>query len=75
MIQPDYQTQQLLLSLARQHPQLRDWFEAWKQRELSSLPYTGDKVHVAQGRCQVLTEVCKLLQVDSTMGAQPRRGS
>lgn len=44
-------------------------------RELEQLPNVAQPaVAVAQGRCQVLTELCKLLQDSPELAAKSRQG-
>ncbi len=74
MIQPD---QKVLDQMARSigmYPELALWFNEWKNRELERLPnVTRDAVGVAQGRCQVLTELCKLVNTARELSAQSRK--
>ena len=51
-----------------------EWITEWRQREIDQLPYVGpDAVHLAQGRCQVLTEIYKLVQNAPDMAAESRK--
>ena len=75
MIKPDPQTLQTLAQIARLHPTFIDWLEGWRQRELDNLPNVlTSHVGVAQGRCQVLTELYKVLKDSPELAAQLRKG-
>ncbi len=75
MIKPDPQTLQILAQIARLHPTFVDWLGEWRQRELDNLPNVlTSHVGVAQGRCQVLTELYKVLKDSPELAAQLRKG-
>lgn len=48
----------LALSM-RQYPEILEWLGDWKSQELESLPFASGSPTVAQGRCQVLSELYK----------------
>lgn len=72
MIRPD---DDVILTLARNNHVLTRWLAEWRQQELDRLPNAGPQnVAVMQGRCQVLTEILKLVQDSPNLAAQPRNG-
>lgn len=74
MIRADPQTLHLAASIARQFPAFTEHIKEWRQRELEQLPNVLNSVAVAQGRCQVLTELYKLLKDSPELAAQLRKG-
>lgn len=61
MIRPNPEVLKTLDQLSRNR-EFRDWVSAWRSYELERLPnIPADTVQLAQGRCQVLTEIYKLL--------------
>jgi hypothetical protein len=64
-----------LHALARSSNALLPWLREWRQKELEQLPFTSaGNVAVAQGRCQVLTELCRLVQESPDAVAKLRQG-
>lgn len=60
-------------ALARTGNALLPWLMEWRQRELEQLVFAGPaNVAIAQGRCQVLTELCRLVQDSPEMVAKLR---
>lgn len=73
MIRPEPELLRLLVNMAGQYPAFVDWLGAWRQRELETLPNVAPQaVAIAQGRCQVLTELLKLLQDSPELAAKSR---
>lgn len=67
--------QDVILALARLNNTIGPWLQEWRQREMDQLLFTSSaNVGIAQGRCQVLTELCKLVQDSPDMAAQSRKG-
>ena len=62
MIRPEPEVIKALAVLARQHPQALDWLEGWLDHELKQLPNVTQNVSLAQGRCQILIELSKLVK-------------
>ena len=61
--------------ICREYPRFTEWLNEWRQNELDTLPYLGNSnVCLGQGRCQVLTELCKLIQDAPDLAAQLRKG-
>jgi hypothetical protein len=74
VIRPTPELLQQWASISRSHPAILEWITEWRQRELDQLPYVGaDASHLAQGRCQVLTEIYKLVQNAPDMAAESRK--
>lgn len=60
----------------RQYPVILEWLGEWRTSELERLPNVGPQtVTLAQGRCQVLSELYKLMTESPDLAAKPRRGS
>ena len=67
--------QDIILALARMSNTIAPWLQEWRQKEMDQLLFTSPaNVGIAQGRCQVFTELCKLVQDSPDMAAQPRKG-
>lgn len=62
MINPEPKIIQALAITVRQYPEILQWVEGWKQRELDTLPHAVNNPALAQGRCQVLQEISNLLK-------------
>lgn len=76
MKQPTQELIHALASSVRQHPVIAEWLGEWRIAELERLPNAGQQnVALAQGRCQVLGELYKLVTESPDLAAQPRRGS
>lgn len=75
MIRPDPQLVQIIARVATHYPDVVKWLNDWRQRELEQLPnVSAASVALAQGRCQVLTELCKLVNQSRDLAAQsPKR--
>lgn len=50
-----------LAAFSRGYPDAVAFFCEWKDKELDQLPHATGNTPVAQGRCQVLKELTKLL--------------
>ena len=60
----------------RQYPIILEWLGEWRTSELERLPNVGPQtVALAQGRCQVLSELYKLMTESPDLAAKSRRGS
>jgi len=71
---------EVAMALARASNVLLPWLQEMRQRELENLPFAAStSVAIAQGRCQVLTELYRMVQSSPDMVAQlrsdPKRGS
>ncbi len=65
MIKPDNETIRAFAHVSQNVPRVGKYLEEWYSTELGRLPVTANNVAIAQGRCQILGELCKLLS-DST---------
>lgn len=72
-------TPELIHALAnsvRQYPVILEWMGEWRMSELERLPSVGPQsVTLAQGRCQILSELFKLMNESPDLAAKSRRGS
>lgn len=76
MIRPSDQEVDAIAQIGRHNKIFVEWLEAWRKRELEQLPsVAADKVMLAQGRCQVLTELYKFVHDAPELAAKSRRGS
>ena len=75
MIQPNREIIEALAVVSRTHLVIRLWFEEWNAFELARLPTVSMNTAVAQGRCQVLGEIVKLIETSPALAAQPEPGS
>jgi hypothetical protein len=74
MIQPQPEIVEMVARMAANYPEIAKWLNDWRQRELEQLPnISSGAVSLAQGRCQVLTELCKLVNSSRDLAAQSRR--
>lgn len=76
MLRPDARTTQSLTNLMRSHPDVVTWLEASLDKELRAMPYTAQAmVAVAQGRCQLLTELLNMVKQSPNASARPHTGA
>lgn len=73
MKRPDPEVVKALATVVRMHPVVLTWVSDWRKQELESLPYSVNTMAVAQGRCQVLTELYKLMLEAPDLAAHPVR--
>jgi hypothetical protein len=67
------------MAFARASNTILPWLTEWRQRELEQLPFVAPaSVAVAQGRCQMLTELYRLVQdapdVAAKLRSDPNKG-
>jgi len=62
MIRPSLQVVKSLAIVERQHTDILEWLESWRKHELEQLPSVTQNVVLAQGRCQILNEIVKLIK-------------
>ena len=60
MIRPDERVIKALAATVRQYPEVLEYINEWRMRELEQLPQAINHAAVLQGRCQVLCELYKL---------------
>ena len=73
MINPKPEAIKSLATVCRSYPEILDWLKEWRDHELSTLPSVLQNTALAQGRCQVLSEVTKLIkQSPETISAKSK---
>lgn len=71
MIRPTPEVTKALAACVNQYPALADWLAEWRQHELEQLPNVAhEKVTLAQGRCQVLSELSKFVSESPEIAAK-----
>jgi hypothetical protein len=70
MIRPEPQLLKSLAAVCRQYPDVLDWLRDWQMQELHRLPSVLNHTAVAQGRCQVLSEIVDLISEAPAMAAK-----
>jgi hypothetical protein len=74
MIRPDPDIVARFAHIATHNREVVQWLNDWRQHELEQLPNIAPNVvAVAQGRCQVLTELCKLVNNSRDFVAQSNK--
>lgn len=74
MIRPDPEIVARLANIATHNKEFVQWLNNWRQYELEQLPnVSSNAVGIAQGRCQVLTELCKLVNNSREFVAQSNK--
>jgi len=74
MIQPNARTIKALAHIKQNVPAVEEWLEEWFATEINRLPQTISNVAIAQGRCQVLGEICNTLKKAPELAAQSNEG-
>lgn len=62
MIRPSLKVVKSLATVERQHTDILEWLESWRKHELEQLPNVANNVSLAQGRCQILGELVRLIK-------------
>ena len=62
MIRPSLQATKSIAYVSKQFPEVLEWLEEWRDHELQKLPSVLQNTALAQGRCQVLSEITKLVK-------------
>ena len=62
MIRPSPEVIKALATVVRQYPDVIKFVEEWRMHELEQLPHVTQNTTLAQGRCQVLTELLKFMK-------------
>ena len=70
MIKPDPEVVHALAPSVHQYPILKEWIDNWRMHELEQLPNVATNTALAQGRCQVLSELHKLLRDAPSISAK-----
>jgi len=74
MRQPDAETIKAFAHVAQNVPAVKKFISEWRNMEISRLPNTLNNTAVAQGRCQVLDELDKLISDSPVFAAETRKG-
>lgn len=69
MKQPDKSQLQAIANVAVHNPRFREWLREWYALELDRLPSVTQNVAAAQGRCQVLAEIGRIIDQSPDMAA------
>jgi len=72
MIRPSPEVIKALATSVRQYPVITEWLQEWRMHELEQLPSVAQNVTLAQGRCQVLTELSKLISESPEIAAKSK---
>ena len=70
MIRPSPEVTKALAASVRQYPVIAEWFAEWRMHELEQLPHVAQNTTLAQGRCQVLSELSKLVSESPEIAAK-----
>ena len=62
MIRPPPEVIKALATSVRQYPIIAEWLKEWRMHELEQLPSVAQNTALAQGRCQILIELSKLVK-------------
>jgi len=62
MINPKPEVVQSIATVYRQYPEVLEWLKEWRDHELQTLPSVLQNTALAQGRCQVLSEITRLIE-------------
>lgn len=72
MTRPDKETLEQLARAVKHYPKVLEWIRAWRQSELDRLPNALDRVAVAQGRCQILNDLDRVIaEALQSLAAKP----
>ena len=72
MIRPSPEVTKALATSIRQYPVIAEWFGEWRMHELEQLPNVAQNTTLAQGRCQVLTELLKFMKESPETAAKSK---
>ena len=70
MINPKPEVVKSLATVSRSYPEIVRWLKEWRDHELKTLPSVLQNTALAQGRCQVLSELHKLLRDAPSISAK-----
>ena len=62
MISPKPEVVKSIATVSRQYPEILEWLKEWRDHELQPLPSVLQNTALAQGRCQVLSEITRLIE-------------
>ena len=72
MIRPSPEVTKALAASVRQYPEIAKWLQEWRMHELEQLPHVTQNTTLAQGRCQVLTELLKFMKESPETAAKSK---
>lgn len=67
---PSHENLVQLSKLKKELPRVLEYLQEWRTAELEKLPLILDRTAVAQGRCQVLDELCRLIETAPDLAAK-----
>jgi hypothetical protein len=70
MIRPPPEVIKALATSVRQYPIIAEWLKEWRMHELEQLPSVAQNTALAQGRCQILTELSKFVSESPEIAAK-----
>jgi len=70
MIRPTPEVTKALAASVRQYPVIAEWLAEWRMHELEQLPNVAQNTALAQGRCQILTELSKFVSESPEIAAK-----
>lgn len=59
---------------SKHYPKIWQWLDEWHKAELTQLPHVAQNTAIAQGRCQVLGELCKFVNQSPDIVRQNPQG-
>jgi len=70
MIRPTPEVTKALAASVRQYPVIVEWLQEWRMHELEQLPNVAQNTALAQGRCQILSELAKYIEQSPEIAAK-----
>ena len=70
MIRPTPEVTKALAASVRQYPVIVEWLQEWRMHELEQLPNVAQNMALAQGRCQILSELTKYIEQSPEIAAK-----
>jgi hypothetical protein len=70
MIRPTPEVTKALAASVRQYPVIAEWLQEWRMHELEQLPSVAQNTALAQGRCQILSELTKYIEQSPEIAAK-----
>jgi hypothetical protein len=70
MIRPTPEVTKALAASVRQYPVIAKWLQEWRMHELEQLPNVAQNTALAQGRCQILSELTKYIEQSPEIAAK-----
>lgn len=72
MKRPSPEVIKALAQMEHQYPAVGEWLGEWATHELTQLPNVTQSTALAQGRCQVLLELMKLIEESPELAAKSK---